>query len=1069
MNPSKYYRERRPEYFSDSETIFEQDIPREVLAFELSKISTNQKQDEFETFCRRLSEKYITPNLIPQVGPTGGGDGKTDYETHPVSKEISNRWFVPENGWDSNEKWAFAISSKKEWKSKVKGDVKKIIETGRGYTKIYFISNQMISSKKKKDTQDALQNEFGVEIIILDAEWILEKIYSNKIFDIAIESLNLSSQFARNNTEHGPNDSRRQKALNELESKLSNKNRYFEYDFQLIEDSLESAKLSRMLELGRDEIEGKYDRVYRYCKKLDINKYYIKYHYQRAWTYLFYFDDYLSFLEQYSELKKYISKESTINEIELYFNLFNSLAGFEKINSAEFEKENIDISRERTEILILLDIIQANQEKVNSSLIAETYKCFILLSECILDCKNPTAHLSALISVFSRSKGLIDYPFDSFKQIVEEFGHLITNIPVFDDLIDELASLSEERHSELSAGEIFLRRGGQKYQAEMSKESIIYFGKAVHKLAKEETQYGMCLSLLGLGMSYADLGLYWAAYNSFVSACSLSFKSISENGVLKEKTFQCIIEIIRNELFIGRLPHLFSWYEMLVILSHAYNKDLSEYSINEIPYLDFIDSCLSVRILNSESIQYEYQTYLPSIFEKLDLQVSYFSSLYLLGHTKKIDKNIFGLGETTNLDDFFLKVYEQPFRDQIAYPTNPLLNKDIDLSSNILGCHIVIKFAKSISSLLVAETILSYLEGFLATSLSEIMAHTEEIIIHLKEFENKQTYHFKKEKEENQYIVYINKNIDNIEDTKNRSESLFLLLVSIISYHFIGKDMKAYLRNLFEKEEVQERVSIINEHRKFIGNILGNKPKLFYDNWIDPKLLKPMISNRGESPLFVSEVKHHKKDLEFDLNKARHDQVKTRSIINVSLWDKARWNGFGVLLHPSFGLGIIICYDHIEFGKRIFDEWITKLGNTDDKETIKITIIKGINKEHPFWYRVHINTDINPEDEDFQNKLYFMTSRIHEMEAENDNNINLIEKMLKKYGHYKLFPAKMNSDGKNVEPSLNKYIIKTRIEFRYAWEIGKHDLDSVVIRENDHPFIPKDVKDPPVLQLLRND
>ncbi len=91
-------------------------------------------------------------------------------------------------------------------------------------------------------------------------------------------------------------------------------------------------------------------------------------------------------------------------------------------------------------------------------------------------------------------------------------------------------------------------------------------------------------------------------------------------------------------------------------------------------------------------------------------------------------------------------MYEQPFRDQIAYPTNPLLDKDIYLSSNILGCHIVIKFTKSISSLLVAETILSYLEGFLATSLSELMAHTEEITIHLKEFENKQTYHFKKKK-----------------------------------------------------------------------------------------------------------------------------------------------------------------------------------------------------------------------------------------------------------------------------------------------------------------------------------
>ncbi len=86
-----------------------------------------------------------------------------------------------------------------------------------------------------------------------------------------------------------------------------------------------------------------------------------------------------------------------------------------------------------------------------------------------------------------------------------------------------------------------------------------------------------------------------------------------------------------------------------------------------------------------------------------------------------------------------------------------------------------------------------------------------------------------------------------------------MLLVSIITYHFFGKDMEVYLRNLFEKEEVQERVSMINEHRIFIGNILGDEPKLFYDNWIDPKSIKSMISNRGESPLFVSEVKNHKK------------------------------------------------------------------------------------------------------------------------------------------------------------------------------------------------------------------
>ena len=147
---SESYKMRRPEHFSDSEIIYEVQLPKEQLTFELSQISKNQKQDEFETLCRRLAEKLIAPNLIPQVGPTGGGDGKTDSETYPVSNNISDRWFIPENGWNKDEKWAFAISAKEDWKNKVKSDVKKILETKREYTRVYFMTNQTPSSKKKK-------------------------------------------------------------------------------------------------------------------------------------------------------------------------------------------------------------------------------------------------------------------------------------------------------------------------------------------------------------------------------------------------------------------------------------------------------------------------------------------------------------------------------------------------------------------------------------------------------------------------------------------------------------------------------------------------------------------------------------------------------------------------------------------------------------------------------------------------------------------------------------------------------------------------------------------------------
>ena len=200
LTPSQYYRRRRPEYFSDSKTEAKALLTKEQLAFEIYQISTNQKQDNFETLCRRLAEKLITPNLIPQVGPTGGGDGKTDSETYPVSSFISERWFISDNKWDKNENWAFAISAKADWKPKVKGDVKKIIGTQRGFTKVFFFSNQKIRSKEKKETQDLIKKDYGIELVILDAEWIIENVYSNNLINDVIESLCLSTaHFRRKN------------------------------------------------------------------------------------------------------------------------------------------------------------------------------------------------------------------------------------------------------------------------------------------------------------------------------------------------------------------------------------------------------------------------------------------------------------------------------------------------------------------------------------------------------------------------------------------------------------------------------------------------------------------------------------------------------------------------------------------------------------------------------------------------------------------------------------------------------------------------------------------------------
>ncbi len=1065
MKPSEFYKIRRPEYFSDSEIISEAVLPREILAYELSKISTNQKQDEFETLCRRLAEKFITPNLIPQVGPTGGGDGKTDSETYPVSPSISDRWFVPENGWHKDEKWAFAISAKEEWKGKAKGDIKKIVDTKRGYTRVYFMTNQLVSSKKKKDAQDEFEKEFDIEVVILDGEWILEHIYNNNITDVAIDSLNLSSAYKRKEKRLGANDSYRLKELEKLEQNISNPNRYFEHDFQLVEDSLEAAILSRMIEKPRDEVEGKFDRAFRFCKKVNNAKQWIRVYYQRAWTYLNWYDDYPLFVEDYKSLKSYISKDSDISDVELYFNLFNLLNALSFNTVCNLTDYKIDIENERIEIIDILSEFENNEQKPNSALTAKTYKSLLELTNCIHKRENPTDYFRKLSNILLQSSSFIDYPFESTKQIIEELGNIFPNDIEYDKLIDNLAEISEKRYSELASGELFVRRGGQKLNAKHYKESIVYFGKAVMKLAKEESKDGMCLVLLGLGMAYRELGLIWASTNCYISVCSLSFKSISERGNLNKRIFQSLEEIIKNELFIGRLPSLFTWYEMLSILNRA--KIVKNENKEDIPFPVLTDGCLSTRILHTDTVHTEELQYLPDLLERLELYSSYNTVLYKLGHIDKIINDYKDIKNEQDLDGFFKMVANQPFVDQMLHQTIFMSEDELHLSSNILGCKILIKFSKDIEILLAAETLLAFLEGFFATSMSELMSYTETITINIRSAKEISNLEFTYNELDEEYNISVNN--FNIK-TENRSfiwDSMLKFITDILVRHFIAKDIEHFVSNLFKKEEIHERLSLIIEHRNFIINLLGEKPKLFFNDWRNYVKPKEYISIRKIPISYTKDIKEVKKEfLKKDIDKVRHDEIKTHSVIDVPLWDKAKWKGFGFLLHPLEGLGIILAYENVDAGIKIFDKWINKFGKEDKLDLIRITIIKGVDKSNPYWYRVHISANIETKNSLQSNKFFVVASRIHEMNANSPENLNNLIGLFNTMKKYKLYPAKISQSGNHIEPFFDKGILKTTLIIKDAWEIGENDLDRVVIKENDKPIIPEGNTKAPVLKIL---
>jgi hypothetical protein len=94
MNTRKeFFKSIHPDQFSDSKIERVGKLDRDFFDFYLETLTSKSKEKEFEDFCRKLVEVVICPNLLPQTGPTGGGDSKVDSETYPVSSEISDKWY----------------------------------------------------------------------------------------------------------------------------------------------------------------------------------------------------------------------------------------------------------------------------------------------------------------------------------------------------------------------------------------------------------------------------------------------------------------------------------------------------------------------------------------------------------------------------------------------------------------------------------------------------------------------------------------------------------------------------------------------------------------------------------------------------------------------------------------------------------------------------------------------------------------------------------------------------------------------------------------------------------------
>lgn len=156
-------------------------------------------------------------------------------------------------------------------------------------------------------------------------------------------------------------------------------------------------------------------------------------------------------------------------------------------------------------------------------------------------------------------------------------------------------------------------------------------------------------------------------------------------------------------------------------------------------------------------------------------------------------------------------------------------------------------------------------------------------------------------------------------------------------------------------------------------------------------------------------------------------------------------------------------------GKNIFDAWIKDVGYSDNKSEIGIRIIKGIDKKHPYWYRVIIGQLGFPNKNVKNPQIIAMPARCHTMQPSNDVNLKMFEKELKFAKTFSLCPSYM-SNSKGQPQVYDELMIKKKLEsilICNAFDLKKDDwLSFCGILLTDDPIIPVGKENAPILKMI---
>jgi hypothetical protein len=1049
VSPSKFMRELRPEYYSDTEERAAYVLSAPILEYHLDSLTSRNQTHDFEIFCRKLCERVICPNLRPQTGPEGGGDSKADTETYPVAAEIAALTYVG-NANNGRERWAFAFSAKRTWADKARNDVKGIVETRRSYDRIICVTSRFTRAKDRTRVEDELSKKYNIPVTIHDRSWIVKEIIENDRADLAFNYLKVG-EAVPDGLRLGPADYSRAQQLKDSERTIEDLDAFRGMERQLVTEALLAAKLSRGLERPRVETDGRFARAVRLAEAHGTYRQKLEIQYEQIWTAFWWFDDFGFLASSYDAFEERALQSEHVKNLEFLGNLNQLLVN--AIVHGHMTREECRFDERTAKLRQALEAIAQNPDRPNNNLEAQTALLRIRLNEAVM--AGDSAAFSDVwrdfATVVERADGLGEFDADRLVCLIEVAGQVAGNDPAYNDLVEKVADFIGSRKS-AGEGAVILLKRARKLDFSDRFDMIRWLGKAAVGLIKREYAAQLTEAVQLLTLAYRSSGLLWAARAS----CIFAAASIVIEGEEDSELPVSIVPTMKIWAWIAlELCHLPDFLFAIQVMNGfvaalPLTKDSKGKLREDIRELDTALGCL---FLNLEEPDLRRLEGAPDVLQALGLLLARTALLYALGHQTVLRED--GSLPEGESDDGVKRVLSMLKSQPLAESLGRLLILNEEgpqtLATTILGMRVEVKIDGS-ELIVPAERILGSLEAFFATVIGQrVMPHAELFRIAVNQSDDILEPAIQTDRLD---MVSTIKWPHGLSVTRFDQQREVQQFFSEVAAHVLGtacmvRDADTLVKNLYTDEAVQQRITMITAASNSYSRVATRNITRLSDWQGVVRRSYPLRDQRVELPRITlprnvedPDESRDAGDETFEIK--NHKGISVRSVIDIHAWDKAVWRGCGYLKVGHSGPPCMaFLFENAAAARKIFERWRGRFGEKDVNEEIAISIIRHLPETNPHHYCVQVASGYPTSSINTAGRPVLMATRSMTMEPTNSENLDMFLAGFERFGAYYLLPAAGTA---NPEFFFDLAIMKRSLAVKSTAEVSEHDIASLALR-----------------------